>query len=126
MSANRYERNLVNVMDLRVDANGDKRKINDNENGLYDVLFNRNIGNHKIIAKYLHGCGRLVEKIMKDRRQPQRRNLSQHKLGKKLIVGSDTTEIARMTASRAKLARPKTSKNSVKKGTTLKGSTLRT
>ena len=72
---------------MRIDYHVDKKKGQvENENTLYDVLFGRNIANHKIIIKYAHSCGRLLHKIMQMKRNSvQRRQLSQAKPTKKLL-----------------------------------------
>ena len=72
---------------MRIDYHVDKKKgQSENESSLFDVLFGRNIANHKIIIKYTHSCGRLLHKIMQMKRNSvQRRQLSHAKPTKKLL-----------------------------------------
>ena len=91
-------------------------------------MFSRNIANHKIIAKYLHGCGRLAQRILqiKQRQRPQRRNLSHGKLTKKLVAETVCAHEMVKISSKVKLGRPKTSKPSAKKTLHVKGCSVRT
>ncbi len=54
---------------------------------IYDILFAKNISNHKIISKYSHSCSKFSQKIIQLRRahnqQNQKRNLSQSRVNKK-------------------------------------------
>jgi hypothetical protein len=74
-------------MEMRIDYHVDKKKGQaEVESILYDVLFGRNIANHKIITKYAHSCGRLLHKIMQMKRNSVgRRQPSHAKPNKRLL-----------------------------------------
>lgn len=55
-----------------------KKSKSENEEKIYDTLFERNINNHKIIAKYSHHCSKLklfiqMNKVPKKRLVSQKR-----------------------------------------------------
>lgn len=53
-------------MDTVIQVNIDKKKsIKQNEQSLYDELFNKNIPNHKIISKFLFGACGVAQLFMK-------------------------------------------------------------
>lgn len=52
-----------------------KKSKSENEEKIYDTLFERNINNHKIIAKYTHHCSKLKLLIMN--KVPKKRLVSQ-------------------------------------------------
>ena len=88
----RFETKLADVMNMKFDYHFDKKKPQiENENTLYDILYARNINNHKMITKYTANCGKLVQKIATIKRSTvtQRRHLSHSKLHKR---GIDTSE----------------------------------
>lgn len=68
-------------MDCRYEQQLDKKKSKaENEERLYDQLFDRNIANHKEITKYAHSCTKLKAILTQLSKAQKNRLVSQKKL----------------------------------------------
>lgn len=99
-------------MSCKIDCKLDKLKSKtENYSAIYDTLFNRNISNHKTIAKYVHSHAKLELLLASLKKPKQRPNISQNKLnrgvrGETIHQEKDKDKVA----SRQRLTRPKTAK----------------
>ncbi len=85
---------------MKIDYHLDKKKAQgENITSLYDNLFSKNIHNHKIITKYSHSCGKLMQKIVQIKRaESQRKSLTNNnKLAQRRV--HEQTEIVEAVKS---------------------------
>ncbi len=97
-------------MGCKVQNTIDKKKTREeNEEKIYDTLFERNISNHKIIAKYSHSCSKLKAILVQMNRHQKQRIQNQKKLNTGAreisvdIIGQKSGPLRAKTSKKSKI-----------------------